>query len=106
MVKVPEYKFLESICEPNENCPIQIMSGEFKDIVFRYGKISINENAEQELVVNMDITLVSSPEGFDQNTKEFTETVGEIFVDIIEKDVATTKEKKEPIDLEDDVHSD
>jgi hypothetical protein len=106
MGKAPEYKFLESICELNENCPIKIMDGQFKDIVFKYGKISINETPEQELSVNMDITVITAPENFDQNTPEFTNEVGEIFVDIIEKDAAITKQSEEPIDLEDDVHAD
>jgi len=106
MVKVPEYKFLESICEPNENCPIQIMSGDFNGIVYKYGKISINETPDQELAVSMDITIITAPEGFNQNNEQFTNAVGEIFVNIIEKDIAVTKEKKEPVDLEDDVHHD
>ena len=106
MDKVPEYKFLDAVAEPNETCPIQILEGNFAGIIYKYGKISLEEVESGDLKVNMEVNVITSPEGFDQNTEEFTETVGEIFVDIIEKDVATTKEKKEPIDLEDDVHSD
>jgi hypothetical protein len=50
----------------------------------------------------MDITMISAPENFDQHEKNFTQTVGEIFVDIVEKEATT----KEPVDLEDDVHQD
>lgn len=106
MDKIPEYKFLELLCEENDTCPIQILSGQFKDIVYKYGKISLQELPNDELSVNMDITVITCPESFDQQNKEFTQTVGEIFVNIIENNLAETKTKEEPIDLEDDVHSD
>ena len=105
MGKLPEYKFLESICEPNDTCPIEILDGEFKNIIYKYGKISIKENGE-ELSVNMDITIVSGPEEFNQEDKNFTQVVGEIFVDIVEKNSAISLDKDEQVDLEDDVHSD
>jgi hypothetical protein len=50
----------------------------------------------------MDITMVEAPEGFNQQDKDFTQTIGEIFVDIVEKNIA----EQEPVDLEDDVHID
>jgi hypothetical protein len=53
--------------------------------------------------VNMNITIVSAPENFKQEETEFTQTVGEIFSDIVEKNLAETMES---VDLEDDVHQD
>ena len=53
--------------------------------------------------VNMDITIIDAPDGFDQQTKNFTQTVGEIFAHIVEQNVVADKE---PVDLEDDVHQD
>jgi hypothetical protein len=103
MVKVPEYKFLELLGETNETCPIQILDGKYKDIVYRYGKISLKEVENENLQVNMDIDMVVCPEGFDQQEPEFTQLIGEIFVDIIEKNMASIKD---PVDLEDDVHQD
>lgn len=103
MVKVPEYKFLDAVAEPNETCPIQILEGNFAGIVYKYGKISLEEVESGDLKVNMEVNVITSPEGFDQNDQEFTKTIGEIFVNIIEKGVET---KEPPIDLEDDVHQD
>jgi hypothetical protein len=102
MDKAPEYKILDTLLEGNDTCPIQILSGPFKDIVYKYGKISLNEVDGENLAVTMDITMINGPEDFDQNNKEFTQAVGEIFVDIVEKEATT----KEALDLEDDVHQD
>jgi hypothetical protein len=103
MVKVPEYKFIEEISSDMDTCPIKILNGQFKDIIYRYGKISLKEENEN-VSVTMDITMVSCPKNFNQQDPEFTQTVGEIFVDIVEKNANT--EKVESVDLEDDVHQD
>lgn len=106
MAKVPEYEFLEHLCGVNENCPIKIKSGDYKDIVFKYGQISIKETINEQIEVNMEIEMVEAPKEFDKNNNNFTNIVGEIFVHIIENDVAIKKEQKQVIDLEDDVHQD
>jgi hypothetical protein len=82
-------------------CPIIIKSGKFKDIVYRYGKISFKELEDGSLNVNMEVEMIKAPEDFNQQDPEFTETVGNIFTKIIE-DQVTTQEK----DLEADVHED
>jgi len=82
-------------------CPIIIKSGKFKDIVYRYGKISFKELDDGSLNVNMEVEMIKAPEDFNQQDPEFTETVGNIFTKIIE-DQVTTQEK----DLEADVHED
>jgi len=102
MDKIPEYKFLETSNLDMDTCPIQIISGDFSGIVYRYGKISLKELDSGDVQVIMDISIVDGPENFDQNTPEFTLVVGEIFVDIIEKNSKTN----ESVDLEDDVHQD
>ncbi len=104
MVKVPEYKFIEEIGSDMDTCPIKILNGQFQDIIYRYGKISLKEENEN-VSVTMDITMVSCPENFDQQDPEFTQTVGEIFIDIVEKN-SIVEENKETTDLEDDVHQD
>jgi hypothetical protein len=101
MDKTPKYQILENMSPEHDTCPIQILEGEFKDIVYKYGKISLNEIEGGQLAVTMDITLLSGPENFDQTNKEFTQTVGEIFVSIVEKEATA-----DPLDLEDDVHQD
>jgi hypothetical protein len=102
MDKVPDYKFLETSNMNMDTCPIQILSGDFSGIVYRYGKISLKEMDSGDVQVTMDISIVNGPENFDHNTPEFTLVAGEIFVDIIEKN----SKLESPIDLEDDVHQD
>lgn len=103
MAKLPEYKFKEELYDSKDTCPIEILEGEFKGIVYKYGKISLNETESGDLNVNMDIDVIIAPKGFNQQEKEFTQTVGEIFVDIVEKNVVADQQ---PLDLEDDVHQD
>jgi hypothetical protein len=49
----------------------------------------------------MDIEMITAPEDFNQQDKDFTDVAGEIFVNIVENQV-----EAEPIDLEADVHED
>jgi hypothetical protein len=102
MDKVPEYKFVENEYIEMDTCPIEILGGEYKGIVYRYGKISLQEFNSGDVEVKMDIEILKSPENFDKNTENFTRTVGEIFVNIVEKNAIT----KDLVDLEDDVHQD
>ena len=100
---VPEYKLITETAATDitETCPIEIMSGEFKGIVYRYGQISFNEVDGGHLAVNMQVELIKSPDNFDKNTEKFTKTVGDIFVDLVE-----TQELDSTSDLEEDVHQD
>ena len=102
MVKAPKYKFLpEASIDISQTCPIEILEGKFQGIVYRYGKISFNEMESGELNVLMDIEMITAPEGFNQQDKDFTDSAGEIFVHIVENQV-----EAEPRDLEADVHED
>jgi hypothetical protein len=102
MDKAVDFDLLpDDTTELTNTCPIIIKSGKFKDIVYRYGKISFQELEDGSLNVNMEVEMISAPEGFNQQEPEFTETVGNIFTKIIE-DQVTTEEK----DLEADVHED
>lgn len=102
MDKLPEYKFVESLVVGHDTCPIEILSGKFKGIIYKYGQISLNEIDDGQLQVNMNIEIIKAPDEFDQQEKEFTQTIGEIFVDVVESGVVN----KEPVDLEADVHED
>jgi hypothetical protein len=83
------------------NCPIQILEGKYKDIVYRYGKISLKETANEEISVTMEIDVLKAPDKFDQQQEDFTNVVGQIFTQIVEEGI-----EQEPVDLEDDVHQD
>jgi hypothetical protein len=104
MDKEPKYQFVDEMIG-HDTCPIKIMSGKYAGIVFKYGKITLEEIENENLKVNMDVDIVQAPEGFNQQETDFTNTVGEIFVDIVEKNTFDAV-KKESADLEDDVHQD
>ena len=102
MAKAPKYKFLpEASIDISQTCPIEIIEGKFSGIVYRYGQISFKETDNGDLNVMMDIEMITAPEGFNQQDKDFTDTAGEIFVSIVEEQV-----EAEPNDLEADVHED
>lgn len=101
MDKLPEYKFRDENFDGKDTCPIEILEGPFKGIIYKYGKISLKETETGDMEVNMDITVLECPEGFDQQTPQFTQTIGEIFANIVEQNVVADSE---PVDLEDDVH--
>ena len=103
MGKAIEYKFLpEASVDSTQTCPIEITSGQFAGIVYRYGKIDFKEDGSDGLNVTMEIEMIKSPNGFDKEDKQFTQTVGEIFVKIVEAQVEVDDGK----DLESDVHED
>ena len=103
MDKAPKYKFLpDDSSDISQTCPILITEGQFEGIVYRYGKISFNETETGDLNVTMDIEMITSPENFNQQDKDFTNYVGDIFVDIIENQAKVDDSK----DLEADVHED
>jgi hypothetical protein len=102
MDKVVDFDLLpDDTTDLTNTCPIIIKSGKFKDIVYRYGKISFKELDDGSLNVNMEVEMIKAPEDFNQQDPEFTEVVGNIFTKIIE-DQVTSEEK----DLEADVHED
>jgi len=103
MGKAVEYKFIpEASVDSTQTCPIEIISGKFSGIIYRYGKIDFKEDGNEGLNVTMEIEMIKFPEGFDQADKDFTQTAGEIFVKIIESQVESDDDK----DLEADVHED
>jgi hypothetical protein len=102
MDKTPKFKYdPEASSDVGANCPIQILEGKYKDIVYRYGKISLKETANEEISVTMEIDVLKAPDKFDQQQEDFTNVVGQIFTQIVEEGI-----EQEPVDLEDDVHQD
>lgn len=100
MDKAPKFKYVPEVsANDGSNCPIEILYGKYKGIIYRYGKISLKETENEEINVTMEIDVLKAPDGFDQNQEDFTNTVGQIFSKIVEEGI-----EQEPIDLEDDVH--
>jgi hypothetical protein len=102
MDRVPEYKFLPELStDITQTCPIEIESGDFAGVVYRYGKISFDETKDGVLNVYMEIETIKTPADFDKTQSNFTQVVGKIFAEIIEQQVEADDK-----DLEDDVHQD
>jgi len=104
MDKAPEFDLMETdTSDITETCPIKIKSGEYAGIIYRYGKISIQELEDDGLNVTMDIDVISATENFDKTNTSFTQTVGNIFMKLLEEKVEADMNEK---DLEADVHED
>lgn len=97
-----KYEFLEDpVSDVTQTCPIKIKSGPYQDIIFKFGKINLQENGE-DLNVTMEIDIIDAPENFNKEDQTFTNTVGEIFTNIVESGIEA--KTLDPVDLEDDVH--
>jgi hypothetical protein len=105
MEKQINYRFAEENGSPDQNCPIEITDGKYKGIVYTYGTVKVEELPNEQLNIIMDVSIIKAPKDFDKESQEFTNTVGQIFADIVENNTAESI-RKEPIDLEDDVHID
>lgn len=104
------YEFLDS-CDKykdTDTLPIKVLVDPFKDIIFRFTRISISQE-EKNLVVNFDSEILELPEGKYTSVKdqEFVDFMGNILYDIVvnRKDITTSPEIQDvPVDLEADVH--
>jgi hypothetical protein len=48
MDKAPKFKYVpEASSDVGANCPIQIMEGQYKNIIYRYGKNFIKRNRKR-----------------------------------------------------------
>jgi hypothetical protein len=103
MDKAIEFELIpDSTTDITNTCPIIIKSGEFKNIVYRYGKISFQELSDGGLNITMEIEVIESPENFNKEDPKFVETAGKIFTQLIEDQITKAEEQ----DLEADVHED
>ncbi len=112
MTEQTKYAFIDA--EPKyadlDTLPIKILTGEYKDVEFRFKRISISP-LEDHLNVNFDVDVLKSPEGVnvDLNDQPFIDFLGEILYDIMvnREDIETQVDtREEPADLEADVHED
>ena len=93
-----------------DTLPIKILVDPYKDVEFRFTKISVKQENE-ELSVIFDTELLKVPEGkkVSINDNMFIDFLGDILYDIVvnRTDItAEVNEQVEPVDLEADVHED
>jgi hypothetical protein len=104
------YTFVENDFS-DESWHVKINEGDYKDIVYKYGKIQIKENGD-EATLGFQYAIVDLPEHFDQEELKsdvgFMDTLGDILSHIIEDSFETGKFKlgnnDKPTDSESTVH--
>lgn len=104
------YSFVENDFS-DDSWHVKINEGEYKGVVYKYGKIQIKEN-EDEATLGFQYSLVDLPEHLDKEelncSVEFMNTLGDILSHIIEDSLETGKFKlgnnDKPTDSESTMH--
>lgn len=84
------FRFLE-----NEGYHIEINSGEFEGVKFKYGQTKLEEDEEKgEASLNFEYDVVDD-NGFGnlQQNEEFKDTIGKILISIIEENIQKYSEE-------------
>lgn len=79
----------------NEGYYIELNSGEFEGVRFKYGKVSVEENQEQgeaSLLFEYDVL---EPNGFDnlEKNENFKNRIGDVLMHIVEEGVKRTEKE-------------
>lgn len=104
------YSFVENDFS-DDSWHVKINEGDYKDIVYKYGKIQIKESGE-EATLGFQYAITDLPEHLDKeelkSSVEFMDTLGDILSHIIEDSFETGKFKlgsdDKPTDSESTVH--
>ena len=72
---------------------IKITEGEFKDVIFTYGhvKFAEKENTKGEIPLKFDYNVQRNYENKDTNSQEFKNLIGDILVEVVEKQLKEGK---------------
>ena len=110
------YKFIDANTDYKtlDTMPIQILVEPYKDIEFRFLRVSVVP-MEDTISINFDIELLKSPEGKEVsiNDQDFIDFLGNILYDIVvncdvtvnrTEETAQVELRDAPVDLEADVH--
>ena len=69
---------------------IEIMKGKYENIVYRYGKVSIDESdSGEEAFLSFEYNIIKENDSLDDGFKDF---IGDILTNIIMKNVNKNKE--------------
>ncbi len=106
------YLILDDVVEyiKLDTVPIRILIDPYLNVEFRFEKIKIDMK-EENLNINFNVEILKNPNkvNVELNEQEFIDFMGTILYDMLvnRDDIITkTQTDSEPIDLEDDVHSD
>ena len=86
MIENKDYQFV-NIPEKPDKCCVKLLSGQFKDVIYNYGTISVNEE-DESCILTFDVTAQSTPDSFAnaeevENHKEFQGVASDILVNIL-----------------------
>lgn len=88
-MKTPKYQLLEGdediySDDKIETVPIQICDGKYKDVIFRFLKISYNEiESKDSLTVDLTYDILNDDEEKYSNDEEFSSILTQIFENIL-----------------------
>ena len=74
---------------------IIIQDGEFKDVIYLYGKVKFIEESEQ-LRLKFDYDVVRNPNNVDTYSDKFRNVIGDILSENIEKEVNGKNRENNP----------
>lgn len=91
MILGVDYLFDNTISEEYGTNPIRILTGDFKDVVFRYGKLQIFEEND-EAVVDFSYSFLDKKDIGKSNIEQFEEVAQAILQNILEVSFADREE--------------
>ena len=77
----------------------QITEGKFKDVIYKYNKFGVNENANDDgtLTYKFEYDIIEIPEEIvnkqyaDEEGKEFETLIGDILIEVIQENIEGTE---------------
>jgi hypothetical protein len=77
----------------DEQSSIKLIEGEYKEIIFNFGTVGFSkeENEKGELDMKFDYTILKNPNNVDTTTDEFINYIGDILVELLEKQIKDGK---------------
>lgn len=71
--------------DPLDSCPVMIMRhDEYDGVVYKYGKVSIDPQGEEEAYLSFTYEVQENPDGANTESLEFKNFIGDVLVNIIE----------------------
>ena len=68
---------------------LKLLSDEYKDVVFKYGKVGFakDEDENGNLPMRFDYDILQNPNNKELDTNEFVDHIGDILVELMEKQI-------------------
>jgi len=86
-----KYLFVQK--EGDDFTCIKLVEDKYLNIVYKYGKLLFakNENSDGTLPLKFDYTVIKNPDNVDTNSQEFINYIGDILVELLEKQLKDGK---------------